>query len=134
MKDNSLYGAKNISKTLLTLFLCRFHDRRPCAHQCCGQEDEEVFTLNFTDIRNALVPEPSTLSTFEIFYNSTFPGKSWQDPASIDIQWVATIVCQYWQDAAMVCQEITNYRKTRLFLMCNHMRKNTNFEGKHLND
>ena len=52
-------------------------------------------------------------NSIEFFYNSTFPGKSWQDPASIDIQWVATIVCQCWQDPAMMCQEITNYRKTQ---------------------
>ena len=51
----------------------------------------------------------------EFFYNLTFPGKSWQDPASIDIQWVATFVCQCCRDPAMICQEITNYRKTRMF-------------------
>ena len=51
---------------------------------------------------------------FEFFYSLTFPAKSWQDPASIDIQWDATIVCQCWQDPSMVWQEMTNYRKTRL--------------------
>ena len=43
-----------------------------------------------------------------------FLVKSLQDPHSIDIQWVATIVCQCWQDPAMICQEKTNYRKTQL--------------------
>ena len=34
----------------------------------------------------------------------------------IDIQWVATTECQYWQDPAMIWQEITNCRKTQLSL------------------
>ena len=38
-------------------------------------------------------------------------GKSWQSSASIDVQWVATIVCQCWQDSARICQKMTNYRK-----------------------
>ena len=38
--------------------------------------------------------------TIEFFYNSWFPAKSWQNPTSIDIQWVAT-----------------NCRKTRLYFV-----------------
>ena len=34
-------------------------------------------------------------SPIEFFYNSTFPAKSWQGTASIDIQWVATIASQF---------------------------------------
>ena len=51
----------------------------------------------------------------EFFYNSLFPGKSWYDPASIDIQWSRPVECQCWQDPAMICQEISNCRKTRVF-------------------
>ena len=36
---------------------------------------------------------------FEFFY-SFLPN-----PASIDIQWVATIECQYWQDSARIGQK-----------------------------
>ena len=38
--------------------------------------------------------------TIEFLHNS-FPAKSWQDPANIDILWVAIIGCQYWQDPGM---------------------------------
>ena len=34
--------------------------------------------------------------TFEFLHNSKFPANSYQDPASIDIQWVVTIECQSW--------------------------------------
>ena len=44
--------------------------------------------------------------------NSKFPANSWQDPASIDIQWVSTIECQYWQDPARNWQGLTSYAKT----------------------
>ena len=36
----------------------------------------------------------------EFFFNSTISTKSCQNPARIDIQWIATIECQYWQDLA----------------------------------
>ena len=35
-----------------------------------------------------------TVFTIGFLHNSTFPAKSWQDPARIDILWVATIGCQ----------------------------------------
>ena len=35
-------------------------------------------------------------------------------PARIDILWVVTIECQYWQDSARIWQEMTNYAKTQL--------------------
>ena len=50
----------------------------------------------------------------QVFHNSLFSGKSWQNPANIDMQWVATIECQCWQDSARIWQKMTNYRKTRL--------------------
>ena len=52
--------------------------------------------------------------SFGFFYNLTFPAKSWQDLTSIDIQWSPPIECQSWQDPAMIWQEMSNYRKTRL--------------------
>ena len=39
--------------------------------------------------------------------------KSWQNPASIDIQWDVTIECQCWQYSARIWQKM-NYRKNRL--------------------
>ena len=33
------------------------------------------------------------LISVEHFYNLSFSAKSWQNPASIDMQWVATIEC-----------------------------------------
>ena len=33
-----------------------------------------------------------------VFALFKIPANSWQDPASIDIQWVVNIECQYWQD------------------------------------
>ena len=51
----------------------------------------------------------------EFFYNSSFPAKSWQDPASIDIQWSPPIECECWKDPAMIWQVMSNCRKTRLF-------------------
>ena len=35
--------------------------------------------------------------TFKFFYNSSFSRNFWQNPASIDVQWVATIEFQCWQ-------------------------------------
>ena len=61
----------------------------------------------------------SCVETFEFFYNSSFPAKSWQDPASIDIQWSPPIECQCWQDPAMIWQEISNCRKPRLSFVVN---------------
>ena len=52
--------------------------------------------------------------TFEFLHNSKLPANFWQDPASIDIQWVATIDCQNLQDPARNWQEFTNYAKTRM--------------------
>ena len=59
--------------------------------------------------------------SIEFLHNSKFSVNSWQDPASIDIQWVATIKCQYWQDPARNWQKLTNYARTRLsnwMIMC----------------
>ena len=44
----------------------------------------------------------------------THYNTSWQNPASIDIQWVAAIECQCWQNSARIWQKITKYRKTRM--------------------
>ena len=48
----------------------------------CQHQDHSVWTQQ--------------LKSIEFLHNSTFSANSWQDPASIDIQWVATIECQYW--------------------------------------
>ena len=56
------------------------------------------------------------LVIIEFLHNSKFSANSSQDPARIDIQSVATIECQYWQDPARNWQELTNYAKTRLSL------------------
>ena len=53
-------------------------------------------------------------SAFEFLHNSKFSTNSWQDSASIDIQWSQPIECQCWQDPAKNWQELTNYAKTRL--------------------
>ena len=45
-------------------------------------------------------PYPIPGNSFEFFYNSSFSAKSWQNPARIDMQWVAIIECQCWQDSA----------------------------------
>ena len=50
----------------------------------------------------------------EFSYISQFSAKSWQNPASIGIQWITTIKCQCWQNSARIWQQITKYRKTRL--------------------
>ena len=42
---------------------------------------------------------------------SSFSGKSWQSSTNINIQWVETINCQFWQDSASIWQKMTNYRK-----------------------
>ena len=47
----------------------------------------------------------------EFIYISSFSAKSWQNPASIDIQWVASIECQ----CCRIWQKMTNYRKTQMF-------------------
>ena len=57
-------------------------------------------------------------SSIAFLHNSKFPANSWQDPARIDIQWVANIECQYWQDPARNWQEFTNYAKHRLAASC----------------
>ena len=45
--------------------------------------------------------------------------QSQQNPVIIDIQWVATIEYQCWQDSAMIWQEMTKHRKTQLFCTSN---------------
>ena len=47
-------------------------------------------------------------------YFSSFPAKSWQDPASIDIQWSQPIECQCCQDPSRIWYEMSNYAKTRI--------------------
>ena len=55
-----------------------------------------------------------TPNRFKFFYNSSFSAELWQNPASIDIHWVATIECQCYQDSARIWYKMTNFRKTRL--------------------
>ena len=50
----------------------------------------------------------------EFSYFSKFSAKSWQNSASIDIQWLQPIVYQFWQDSAMIWQKISKYSKTRV--------------------
>ena len=52
--------------------------------------------------------------SIEFLHNLKFPAKSGQDPAGNDMQWVATIECQYWQGSDRVWQKVTNYRETRM--------------------
>ena len=66
--------------------------------------------------------------SFEFLHNSKLPANFWQDPASIDIQWVATIECQYWQDPARNWQELTNYAKTRLNTNTKHNERSNDFK------
>ena len=56
------------------------------------------------------------IGLIELFYNSSFPAKSWQDPASINIQWLPTIECQSWQDSAMIWQENVEKLKCEITL------------------
>ena len=58
------------------------------------------------------------IETHEVLHNLSIPANTWQDPASIDIQWSQPIECQCWQDPARNWQEISNYAKTRLIYMC----------------
>ena len=48
---------------------------------------------------------------------SLFPARSWQGSANIDIQLVATILCQYWQNFTRIRQKITDFIKTRLHIL-----------------
>ena len=57
------------------------------------------------------------LKNFCNFRNfSQFSAKSWQNSASIDIQWLQPIKCQSWQPAR-IWQKIPNYRKTRIIII-----------------
>ena len=62
---------------------------------------------------DSLVRNVCITTLFEFSYIS-FSAKSWQNSASNDIQWLRPIVCQHWQDSAMIRQKITKYRKTRM--------------------
>ena len=53
-------------------------------------------------------------ATFEFSYISKFSAKSWQNPASIDIQWAATIYCQCWLNSASNWQKIWKYSKNSI--------------------
>ena len=44
------------------------------------------------------VTNKTSSNKHKAFLYLSFSAKSWQNPARIDIQWVATIECQCWQD------------------------------------
>ena len=52
--------------------------------------------------------------TIEFLHNLSFSANSWQEPDSIDIQWLQPIECQCWQDPAWNWQKILNYAKTQI--------------------
>ena len=66
---------------------------------------------NFTFV---MITPTGQLQSVGFSDNSKFSAKSWQHSASIDIQWLQPIVCQCWQNSAMIWRKITKYRKTRL--------------------
>ena len=43
-------------------------------------------------------------AVIRVRFNSSFSAKSWQNPATIDIQWLQRIECQCCQNSAMIWQ------------------------------
>ena len=66
--------------------------------------------------RSAFRPLVQVVLLVEVFSNSSFSAKSWQNLATIDIQWIAIIECRCWQDSARISQEMINCRKTRMLV------------------
>ena len=90
-----------------------------CKTNCCFEVQHSttqpaVRTTNLIANPSNFSEALSAIVLVEFLHNSSIPANSWQDPASIDIQWSQPIECQCWQDPARNWQELTNYAKTRL--------------------
>ena len=83
--------------------------------KCCVSR--HLLTRRQQRLQASFCNDSTSNITIEFLHNLTFSANSWQDPANIDIQWVATIECQYWQDPARNWQKLTNYAKTRLLFV-----------------
>ena len=76
---------------------------------------EDFVDYNFLFKSHIHISHKFSHDTIEFLHNSSFTTKSGQNPTSIDILWVSTSGCQYWQIPGRISQEMTNFVKSRLF-------------------